>query len=132
MSVIPSISRDSAPLWDGYKDGEIRLPWCLDCGHTHLPPAPVCPHCLSESLEWRRASGKGKVSTWVVMQRKYFVDFDPPYLVIQVELDEGPRLAAGMSMKFRDRVRVGMPVVATFETSANGMVLPFFVPAEPV
>ncbi len=128
MSVLPVISHDSAPLWDGYREGEIRLPWCEACGRPHLPPGPVCPYCLGDRLAWRAASGRGVVSTLVVMRRRYFEDFETPYPVVQVALEEGPRLTAGAAMDDLDRLRVGTPVAAGFETYPNGMVLPRFRP----
>ena len=129
MSVLPVISGDSAPLWGGYRECEIRIPWCEVCGRPHLPPGPVCPYCLSDRLAWRKASGRGVVSTIVVMRRRYFEDFEPPYPIVQVELEEGPRLTAGAVMDDFTRLHVGAPVVAEFETSANGMILPRFRPA---
>lgn len=130
MTARPMMSPDSEPLWNGYTEGEIRLPRCVACGHCHLPPGPVCPICFGDELTWHVASGCGVVSTWVVVRRKYFEDFDPPYVVVQVELEEGPRLTANMPIDDLPSIRIGLPVVATFELAANGMVLPLFHPAD--
>ena len=126
MTVRPMMSPDSEPLWNGYGEGQIRLPRCAACGHCHLPPGPVCPICFSDDLNWHVASGRGVLSTWVVVRRKYFEDFDPPYVVVQVELEEGPRLTAKMPIDELGSIRIGLPVFATFERAANGMVLPLF------
>lgn len=131
MTVRPMTSPDSEPLWRGYEEGVIRLPRCEACGHHHLPPGPVCPRCLGEALSWRIASGRGVVSTWVVVRRRFFADLEPPYVVVQVELEEGPRLTAGMPMDDLPTLRIGLPVAATFARSGNGMVLPVFRPADP-
>jgi uncharacterized OB-fold protein len=130
MSAIPAMSIDSRPHWQGFEQGEIRLPVCTDCGKPHLPPGPVCPFCLSDALEWRVASGRGRVSTFAIVRRPYFRDFPPPYVFCQVELEEGPRLAATLKAGEAVEIRVGMPVWAGFERFANGMVLPVFRPAE--
>ncbi|MBJ3778123.1 Zn-ribbon domain-containing OB-fold protein [Acuticoccus mangrovi] len=92
----PRISPDNAPLFEGLRAGVLRLPFCLDCGKPHLPPGPVCPYCLSDRLEWRDASGLGTISSFVVVHKEWFPAFsaDVPYNVIQVELDEGPRITA--------------------------------------
>ena len=129
MTVTPIISADSAPLWDGYVEGVIRIPSCDSCGHHHLPPGPVCPKCFGDALTWRIASGRGAVSSWVVIHRKYFEDFTPPYLVVQVELDEGPRLTAAMNIEDLPAIRLGSRVYATCTKALNGMVLPVFHPA---
>ena len=128
MTVKPTMSPDSLPLWQGYEEHVIRLPHCTDCGHNHLPPGPICPLCFSNRLEWITASGRGTVSTWVVVQRKYFEDFDPPYVVAQIQLAEGPRLTAAMDIADVDRVAIGMPVEADYQTAPNGMTLPVFRP----
>ena len=128
MTVRPMMSSDSSPLWEGFVDGLIRIPRCDTCGRCHLPPGPVCPHCFSDALSWRRASGRGRISSWVIVHRKYFEDFDPPYVVVQVELEEGPRLTANMRIDDLGAIRVGAPVFATFEQAPNGLVLPVFHP----
>ena len=128
MSVYPAISDDSAPLWQGYAQGELRLPWCDACVRPHLPPGPICPYCLADSLSWRTASGYGTVGTFAVVRRKYFADFDPPYLFVQIALEEGPRLPASMPMEALDMVRVGLPVRVRFERARNQWSLPVFDP----
>jgi uncharacterized OB-fold protein len=126
MTVKPATSPDSLPLWEGYEQHVLRLPRCRACGHHHLPPGPVCPLCFSNDLEWIVASGRGVVSTWVVVQRKYFEDFDPPYPVVQIQLEEGPRLTAGLRPAELERIEIGAAVEVTFETGPNGMTLPVF------
>ena len=128
MSARPVMSPDSLPLWEGYAQHAIRLPRCSDCGQRHLPPGPVCPLCFSDRLVWQTASGLGTVSTWVVVERKYFDDYDPPYVVAQIALEEGPRLTAALDVPDSDAIRIGLPVRADYRTAPNGMVLPIFRP----
>ena len=111
MKPRPRIGPDNAPLFAGFREGVLRLPSCTECGKPHLPPGPVCPFCLSDRLEWRAASGLGTVSTFVVVHKVWFPAFadDVPYNVIQVELDEGPRITARLDdagpIAVGDRVR---------------------------
>ena len=128
MSVFPVVTADSAPLWDGYRDGEVRLPWCVACGRPHLPPGPCCPFCLDDRLNWRPASGQGLIGTFAVFHRRYLDDFPPPYIFVQVELDEGPRLPGSMPLDTRHLLKVGLRVAAHFAPAANGWTLPFFLP----
>lgn len=127
---LPRITPDSAPFWEAAKAGRLDLPWCLDCGKPHLPPGPVCPFCFSDRLEWRRASGRGKVSTFTVVHKMWFEAFaaDVPYNVAQVELDEGPRLTTRIVGMPNESLKVGLPVVVDFE-QREGVALPTFRPA---
>lgn len=127
---LPRITPDSAPFWDAAKAGRLDLPFCTSCGKAHLPPGPVCPFCFSDRIAWRRASGRGKVSTFTVVHKLWFEAFaaDVPYNVAQVELDEGPRLTTRIVDLPNERLRIGMPVQVGFE-QRDGIALPVFRPA---
>jgi uncharacterized OB-fold protein len=92
----------------------------------------VCPHCLSEELEWKRLSGRGKVSTWVIFHRNWFPEFaaDVPYAVVQVELTEGPRLTSNLVGVANEDIRVGMPVEVVFDDVTPAVTLPRFRASE--
>lgn len=128
MSRKPRTSADSAPLWDGYEQGVLRLPYGKTTGKAFLPPGPVSPYDLDEEIEWRDASGQGRIATFVVIRRQYFKALPPPYVVVQVTLDEGPRLTANARMEDLAKLRVGLPVTVQFETSPADVILPVFVP----
>ena len=51
-----------------------------------------------------------------------------PYLVAQVELEEGTRIVANIRGCATEAVHIGMPVEAIFEEIAPGVVLPQFRP----
>jgi len=127
MKPLPRITPDSEPFWKALREHKLMLPWCLDCTKPHLPPGPVCPFCFSERLEWRQASGRGRISTWTVVHKAWFPAFagDIPYNVVQVELEEGPRLTANVVGLANERLKVGLPVVIDFED----VTLPRFRPA---
>src|SRR4029453_1212760 len=48
---LPIITADSAPFWDGCRDGKLSLQRCAACESWRYPPAPVCPHD-SEGYRW--------------------------------------------------------------------------------
>lgn len=124
----PRVSPDNEPFWEGCRQGELRLPWCLDCGRPHLVPGPVCPFCFSGRLEWRAASGRGTISTWVVVHKAWFAAFadDIPYDVVQVALEEGPRLTASL-VDGRDRpIGIGQRVEVVFDRIDDALTLPRF------
>ena len=75
MKPLPRITPDSEPFYKGLREKRLLLPYCRDCGQPHLPPGPVCPACFSDRLEWREASGRGRVSTWTVVHKAWFPAF---------------------------------------------------------
>jgi uncharacterized OB-fold protein len=131
---LPRISPDNQPFWDGCKQHELRLPFCVACGKPHLPPGPVCPFCFADRFDWRRASGRGVVSTWTVLHKDWFPAFkaELPYNVMQVELEEGPRLASNLVGAPNDALRVGLPVEVVFDDVTPAITLPRFKPRQPV
>ena len=125
---LPRVTADNRPFWEATKRHELRLQRCDDCGRFRYPPAPVCPQCLSESAQWARVSGRGTITTFIVMHKVYFPSFaaDVPYNVVQVELEEGPRLTANLVDVPNDQIRVGMPVEAVFDDVTRAITLPRF------
>lgn len=125
---LPRVTADNRPFWEATKRHELRLQRCAECGRFRYPPAPVCPGCLSESAEWTRVSGRGTITTFIVMHKVYFPSFaaDVPYNVVQVQLEEGPRLTANLVDVPNDQIRVGMPVEAVFDDVTPEITLPRF------
>jgi uncharacterized OB-fold protein len=125
---LPRVTPDNRPFWEACRAHRLDLPWCRDCGRPHLPPGPVCPFCFADALEWRRASGRGRVSSWVVVHKDWFPAFraELPYNVVQVELEEGPRLTANVVGVENERLAVGLPVEVVFDDVAPEMTLPRF------
>lgn len=118
----------TAPFWDMAERHVLALPWCEACGRTHFPPSPRCPHCLHDAFDWRPASGRAKLVSWVVFHRAYWdgVAAELPYLVCQVALEEGPRLISNLVGAARDAPRHGMALRVTFTDRYPGMTLPVF------
>src|SRR5215470_16838088 len=111
---LPRITPDSQPFWDALRARQLRLPYCAACGKPHLPPGPVCPFCFSDRIEWRKASGRGKITTWTVVHKEWFPAFkaDIPYNAVQVELAEGPRLTTNVVNAGPGQLSVGSEVEA--------------------
>jgi uncharacterized OB-fold protein len=126
---LPRIGPDSLPFWTAARAGELHLPVCTACGRAHLPAGPICPFCLFDTIAWRRASGRGVISTYTIVHKAWFPAFaaDIPYNVIQVELEEGPRLTANL-VQCPDGPRIGMPVQIVFDPVSPEVSLPRFRP----
>ena len=93
--ILPDTDDESVkPFWQGTARGELLVQKCSDCGRMRIPPRPMCPHCRSLANEWVRASGRGRVWSFVVPHPPLlpaYMEF-APYNVITVELDEDPSL----------------------------------------
>ncbi|RLI58097.1 MAG: transcriptional regulator [Candidatus Thorarchaeota archaeon] len=89
---------------------------CTTCGTYYFPPRPVCPNCRRKgNLEEYRFKGLGKVHTFaIVRQAPEEFKRQVPYIIAQIELDEGPRLTAQIVNCDLEDVHIGMRVRACF------------------
>lgn len=128
---LPRPTPETQPFWDGCRDGKLLLPWCRDCGKPHFYPRALCPFCLSESLDWRAASGRGRLHTYVV-NNKPAKGFTPPYVIAVIELDEGPRMLSNLitdGPADQAPLHIDMPVEVMFDAVTDAITLPKFRPA---
>ena len=130
---LPRPNRLSRPFWDGAKRHELLLQKCGACGHVWFPPSTRCPKCLSAEYAWSKASGRGRVWSWVVMWQRYFPAFeaDIPYNVAYVELEEGPKLMTNIVGCENDAIYCDMAVEVVFEDVTDDISLPKFKPLAP-
>lgn len=117
--------------WDALRNHELRLQSCRSCGEIWYPVGPVCPHCLSDDFYWKLLSGHGRVSTYVVFHKPWapWLKDRVPYVVAQVQTDEGPRLTTNLLAIDRADVRIGLDVQAAYEDIGDGQVLLQFTAA---
>ena len=129
---LPTIYDDERPYWDGLKEHEIRLQVCNVDGRPWYPIGPVCPRCLSDDWSWQPMAGHGVVTTYVVFHKAWapWLARRTPYAVVQVELDEGPRLTTNVLNLPVDQVRIGLEVKALYEQVSEDIVLLQFEPVE--
>lgn len=127
---LPHVYPDDRPFWEGTRQGELRLPHCADCGEVWWPPSQVCPRCLSANIAWLRASGRGRVASWVVFHKAYYPGFaaEVPYNVAWIELEEGPRLTSNVVDVQPQELRIGLPVEVVFDRVTDEITLPRFRP----
>jgi uncharacterized protein len=75
----------------------LGAPYCPRCAGYFFYPRPFCPRCWSARIEWRELSGRGRLASYVVVERPQpGVDIKLPFIVALVELDEGIRLMANI------------------------------------
>ncbi len=71
---------------------------CKQCGTITVPPKIVCGNCASANLDIVELSGKGKIQTFTTV----FVppegrESECPYVIVLVELDEGPWIMGNLT-----------------------------------
>nr|WP_134322318.1 OB-fold domain-containing protein [Cumulibacter soli] len=70
--------------------GELRLPWCVPCGAPFFYPRRTCPDCGSAEIEWRAASGRATLQSYIINHRP--IPAGDPLIIAIVKLEEGPRM----------------------------------------
>lgn len=129
---LPHITALSKPYWDATKKHELRLQRCGKCNRFWYPPSFACPFCWSKEFDWAKLSGRGKVNSWVVFHRAYYEGFQEqvPYNVVEVQLEEGPRLISNLVGVKNEGIRPGMPVEVVFDDVTAEVTLPKFRPRQ--
>lgn len=122
---------EADPFWAGCSEGRLMLPWCTECKRPHFYPRTFCPHCEATAIEWKQASGKGRVYTFAVVRQPIERAFAElvPYIIAIVDLEEGVRMLSHVTSIEADEVRCDMPVVVEFRPYSDKVTLPTFLPA---
>lgn len=121
---LPLPDRDTAPFWEAMNARELRFQRCSPCGAFRYPVGPLCPVCRSFDFEWVASTGRGQVYSYTVVHHQTHPAFPAPYIVLLVEMEEGPRVVA----RLRDGhapVEIGAAVRVQWE-DAGGQWLPVF------
>ena len=112
------------PFWEAAARRELVVQECGSCGHKQFYGRPFCLSCEADAVRWVAVSGNGTVYSATRVWRSWVADFEPPYTVAIVELDEGPRLVTnivngeariGARVRLAWRERQGLPPVPVFE-----------------
>ncbi|MEU7550896.1 OB-fold domain-containing protein [Streptomyces sp. NPDC044571] len=125
---VPVPSELTRPFWQAARDGRLVVPACRACGLRFFTPEPVCPGCWSADWTWQPCSGRGRVYSVTVVHRAPGPDFDVPFALAVVDLDEGAAMLTHVLGVPPDEVVIGMRVAVDFRIVAEGMRLPYFVP----
>ncbi len=120
------------PFWDAAAKDRLTLPVCQSCGRAVWYPAPRCPACASDRVEWKTLAGTGTLFTYTIVHRSFFSDvrITNPFVVGLVELEGAPgaRLVAYVDAD-PDLVKVGIPLRVRFQ-DIGGVRRPVFEPVK--
>jgi len=109
------IDHDNKEFYRGWLQHRLLLNRCVDCGHWHHPPGPMCPECWSRNVQPTEVSGTGRIYLLTKLHQgppAPDVDYGQPHPVATVELSEqeGLRFTSTVINCALDRLVVGMPV----------------------
>ncbi|WP_327313551.1 Zn-ribbon domain-containing OB-fold protein [Streptomyces sp. NBC_01235] len=126
IEMLPPVTDANRDFWEGALAGELRLQYG-DSGIPRYPEAPVDPVTLAADFEWRAASGRATLWSWIVMHQKYFPAFadEVPYLVAFVQLEEGPYVMTTL-VDPPENLQCGMPLEVVFDQIGEDRAIPKF------
>jgi uncharacterized OB-fold protein len=109
---------------------------CQDCGAITVPPKMACRKCTSPDMAIVELSGKGKIKTFTTVNvAPEGRESELPYIIVLVELDEGPWLMGNLidndpvnaNMELiGKRVKMGHKVFTGDKYSAGEAASPLF------
>ena len=125
--LIPVADELSKPFWDAVNEKRLIVQNCTSCNTLQHPPRPTCRDCGSDKLEWKETSGRGHISTFVVMEDVHLEQRipDQPFNLALITLDDDPRVnffsnLPGLPVR---EVPVGAAVEVMFEEVGPGQLI---------
>ncbi len=119
---------DSAPFWNGLKEGKLMLQYCTEAKRFQHYPKPVSGFTGRRTLEWREVSGNGVIYACTVVRIPGpGVEGRIPLCVATVELDEGVRIIANVLNCAPADLAVGKRVKLTMDHLASEQPYPAFM-----
>jgi uncharacterized OB-fold protein len=116
----------TAPFWEGARRNRLLIQRCRSCGRHQFYPRPFCIRCNAGQMDWVEAKGTGAVYSMSTVHVPPSPDFEAPYVVAIVELDEGPKL---MTNIVNGVCGIGDPVRVVWRARDGTPPLPMFEPA---
>jgi uncharacterized OB-fold protein len=127
---LPIITPDTAPFWEGCRNGQLLLQRCAACAAWRYPPAPVCPCCASSVAAWTPTSHTGRIHSFVIYHRAFHPAYaaEVPYAVALVELGEGVRMILRIVDCPLEDLMIGVHGEIRFTQLTDEITLPVFAP----
>ena len=120
----------SAPFWDAARQGKLVLQYDRKAGRYQYWPRPIGIASGSQDLEWREASGLGRLYSWTLVHvpARGFEDV-APYVVAAVDLDERVRVMARLVDVDPRALKAGMKLRIDWEPAGEDGRMYVFRPA---
>ena len=124
--LLPLMTSDSAPFWEGCARHELLHQYCTRCGKAQFPPARHCRTCFAPDPEWRRSAGLGWVHSLTHVHRAPSPEFqaEVPYTLALIDLAEGFRMMTCLRGEGRENAEIGDGIEIIFEALSDEVSLP--------
>ena len=124
----PMADKEALPWWQAAAEHRLLVQRCTQCSNMRLPPAPICPECRSDDLDWQEVSGRGEVYTYTIIHRPVAANQEVPFVVAVIALEgaQGVRLISNLVDTPHDQLEIGMPVQVVWEDMSADLTLPRF------
>lgn len=101
----------NGPFVTGLSEGRLMLQCCVSCEGWQHYPRPICKNCSGRELVFAASSGKGHVYSFSRLHVAPTPFYKPflPYLVVLVDMEEGPRVMGHMANV--EGLSIGDPVI---------------------
>ena len=123
---VPRPTPTEQPFYDACAAGKLVLQRCQSCGHALFYPRTHCDTCHNDQLVWEDASGIGTIASYTVVRRGVSDDFEAPYVIALIDLNEGPRMMSQIVGADPDGLAVGLSVKVDFVAWSDDVILPVF------
>jgi uncharacterized OB-fold protein len=122
----PGMDLISQGYWDGVTRNELVVQQCDGCGRLRHYPQHLCPGCQSSGCHHVSIAKSGTVHSWTISEHNFDTEIvqDVPYTLATVDICEGVRVL-GRYVGI-DEIRMGLPVILTFEPNHRGNLIPVF------
>lgn len=103
---------DTAPFWDGAREGRLMVQYCPGSSRWQAYPRPASVYTGLRRIEWRAASGRGELASWTIDRLAAPAPGQTPRVQALVDLEEGPRFLTWLHecdpalLRVRQAVRV--------------------------
>ena len=125
----PALNIGDEIYYDAASQGRLLVKQCADCKKYHHYPRALCPFCFSDKTEWKEAKGTGTIYSFshvhLALGGYKSWEAEVPFTLVQIQLDEGPRMLSRLVGKAEESVKIGDRVTVAF-TEREGETLPYF------
>ena len=140
--LLPPVSGETAPFWEGTRRGELRVQRCRDTGRLIFPPRARSPWGRHRPPDWTVVSGRGRIWSFAVLHPPLLPPFSElaPYnvVIVALEEDETIRLIGNLVARENgainevppDSIEIGAAVRVVFESTRDEIALPRWMLAE--
>lgn len=87
---VPTPTPETAHFWEEAQQGNLALPYCVDTGQYFFYPRSFSPFTGSRNVEWRRASGRATLHSYIINERPLPGREVISPIIALVKLEEGP------------------------------------------